>query len=64
MVRTNFERRSGDGTQVDGVCEFEKVPPDLSVRVRVRVRVRVGLGAPQQHGMHRLAIPPCSKDLK
>ena len=23
-----FERRSGDRTRVDGVCDFEKVPPD------------------------------------
>ena len=23
-----FERRSGDRTRVDGVCEFEKVSPD------------------------------------
>ena len=22
------ERRSGDRTRVDGVCDFEKVPPD------------------------------------
>ena len=49
-VRTIFERRSGDRTRVDGVCDFEKVPPDQlcpSARVRVRVRVRVrgfGLG--------------------
>ena len=27
-VRTIFERRSGDRTRVDGVCDFEKVPPD------------------------------------
>ena len=36
-VRTIFERRSGDRTQVDGVCDFEKVPPDqLCLRARVR----------------------------
>ena len=28
QVRTIFERRSGDRTRVDGVCDFEKVPPD------------------------------------
>ena len=27
-VRTCFERRSVDGTRVDGVCDFEKVSPD------------------------------------
>ena len=27
-VRTIFERRSGDRTRVDGVCDFEKAPPD------------------------------------
>ena len=27
-VRTIFERRSGDRTRVDGVCDSEKVPPD------------------------------------
>ena len=27
-VRTSFERRSGDRTRVDSVCDFEKVPPD------------------------------------
>ena len=27
-VRTIFERRSGDRTRVDGVCDVEKVPPD------------------------------------
>ena len=48
-VRTIFERQSGDRTRVDGVCDFEKVPPDqlcrsvLRVRVRVRVRVRAGV---------------------
>ena len=31
-VRTIFERRSGDRTRVDGVCDIEKV------RVRVGVR--------------------------
>ena len=30
-VRTIFERRSGDRTRVDGVCDFEKVPPDLGL---------------------------------
>ena len=36
-VRTNFERRFGDLTRVDGVCVRVRV----SVRVRVKVRVRV-----------------------
>ena len=27
-VRTIFERRYGDRTRVDGVCDFEKVHPD------------------------------------
>ena len=27
-VRTICERRSGDQTRVDGVCDFERVPPD------------------------------------
>ena len=27
-VRTICERRSGHRTRVDGVCDFEKVPPD------------------------------------
>ena len=27
-VRTIFERRSGDRTRVNSVCDFEKVPPD------------------------------------
>ena len=27
-VRTLFERRSGDRTWLDSVCDFEKVPPD------------------------------------
>ena len=37
-VRTICERRSRDRTQVDGVCDFEKVPPGLRARVRVRDR--------------------------
>ena len=42
-VSTIFERRSGDRTRVDGVCDFEKVLPDQlcpSARFRVRVRGR------------------------
>ena len=34
-VRTIFERRSGDRTRVDGVCDFKKV----TVGVRVRMKV-------------------------
>ena len=34
-----FERRSGDRTRVDGVCDFEKVPPDqLCPSTKSRVR--------------------------
>ena len=49
-VRTIFERRSGDRTRVDGVCDFEKVPPDQlcpSARARVRVRARGPRGVGQ-----------------
>ena len=31
-VRTSFERRFGDRTRVNGICDFKKVPPDKLYR--------------------------------
>ena len=44
MVRTIFERRSGDRTRVDDVFDFKKVPPGLGLGLGIGLGIGLGLG--------------------
>ena len=49
-VKTSFERRSRDRTRVDGVCDFEKVPPDQLCPSAKRDQLRVRVKGTLSHG--------------